>query len=291
MKSIFSWVSTPYYFNPSIKFKFKTSLILGLFVFSFLYTFKPFYLITLKDLLLEYVAGIGVIAFLGSFFMLYVPALIFKNYFNEDNWTVGKNILFVIISLFFVGSFLWFFANVYKAQNGIKNISLVLFLTYTFLVGVIPVLFVVFINEKNVREKREKRAEDINRIKNERTLKKEKTLKTAIIIYSDNKKEFISFNIKNLVYITSQGNYASFFIKNEKELKEKILRVTLAKIENKLLDYTNIIRCHKSYIINSNFISDVSGNARGYLLKSDAIPFKIPVSRSFSKQSLESLLS
>jgi len=70
-----------------------------------------------------------------------------------------------------------------------------------------------------------------------------------------------------------------------------ILRVTLTKIDEELQDYTSIIRCHKSYIINVNFITDISGNARGYLLKSDVIPFDIPVSRNFSKQSLKGLLS
>ena len=69
------------------------------------------------------------------------------------------------------------------------------------------------------------------------------------------------------------------------------MRVTLTKIEKELQDYNKIIRCHKSYIVNVNFINNINGNARGYLLKSDEIPFNIPVSRSFSKQSLKSLLS
>ena len=162
---------------------------------------------------------------------------------------------------------------------------------YTFLVGAIPVLFLVYINEKNLRIKRIKRVAELKNFKIKKQLAKENILNNKIIIHSDNKKENICFNIDNLVYITSQGNYASFYLKEDNgSLKEKILRVTLSKIESELDNYTKVIRCHKSYIVNTKFIDDISGNARGYLLKSTIIPFDIPVSRSFSKQSLMSFL-
>ena len=292
MKSILSWLKTPYFFNPSTKFKFKISLIFGLFVFVFLYVFKPFTLSSYEVFLLEYTAIIGVFTFSGSFFMLYVPPLIFKSYFKEDSWNVGKNIFLILISIVLIGILLWFFAGSYKESKGVENISLPLFLLYSLLVGAIPTFFSVYINEKITRVKREKRAQEITSYKKEKLLEKKNKLKHSITIYSENKKESISFNISDLVYVTSQGNYASFFIKNKTDsLKEDILRVTLSKIEIQLENYPGIIRCHKSYIVNTSYIEDIFGNARGYLLKSYLIPFNIPVSRSFSKQSLQSLLS
>jgi hypothetical protein len=290
MKSIISWLSTPYYFNPSIKFKLKISFVFGVFVFFFLYVFKPFYLSSLNDLILEYTIGISTVTFIGTFFMLCVPALIFKDYFNEDNWTIGRNIFLIFLGLFFVGSFAWHFGNIYKSYYSIENISLQLFLYYTFLVGAIPVLFFVFFNEKNVRERREKKAINLNLLKNERLINENEILEKEVTIYSDNNKESIVFSVDNLIYISSQGNYASFFLKEGENSKEKILRVTLSKIDLNFVDYKNIIRCHKSYIINVDFVKDVKGNARGYLLESNMIGFDIPVSRSFSKQSLLSLL-
>tara|TARA_R110001606_G_scaffold393940_1_gene564376 strand:- start:2139 stop:3008 length:870 start_codon:yes stop_codon:yes gene_type:complete len=288
MKSFSSWLSTPYYFNPSIKFKLKVSLYFGFFVFLFLYVFKPFNLYSLKELILGYTIVLGVVTSFGVFFMLFIPALIFKNYFDEDKWTIGRNLFIILIGIVLIGSFLWYFGNLFKNTYGIKGLNYFTFLSYTFFVATIPLLFFVFINEKNVREKREKRANEINIYNKEKLVKKE--LNPEITIYSDNKKEKIVLKTDDLVYISSQGNYASFFIQKNIDLKEKILRVTLAKINEELEEYTNIIRCHKSYIVNVNYIKDISGNARGYLLKSDVIPFEVPVSRSFSKQSLKSLL-
>ena len=156
--------------------------------------------------------------------------------------------------------------------------------------SLIPLTFFIFINEKNVREKREKRVFEIKEINRKKEINISKKLTKEISINSDNGKENITFHIDNLVYITSQGNYASFFLKNESDLKEKILRVTLTKIATELKEYSYIIRCHKSYIVNINIINDISGNARGYLLKSDFIPIDIPVSRSFSRESLQKLI-
>jgi hypothetical protein len=291
MKSLLNWLSTPYYFNPTIKFKFKVSLVFGLFVFFFLYVFKPFYLSLLNDIILEYTIGISIISFFGVFIMLYVPPLIFKDYFNEDNWTLGRNYFLIFLGLFLIGSSIWYCGTFYKSNYDIESISLLSFLYYTFLVGAIPILFFVFLNEKEIREKREKKAINLNTLKKERLSNKNKVLKKEITIYSENNKESINFKIENLIYISSQGNYASFFL-NEKEgyLKEIILRITLAKIDAKLNDYDYVIRCHKSYIINTKCIQGIHGNARGYLLQSDIIPFKIPVSRSYSKQSLSSLI-
>ncbi|QXP71779.1 LytTR family transcriptional regulator [Polaribacter sp. R2A056_3_33] len=288
MKKIRKWLSMPYYFNPSIKIKLKISFSLGLFIFIFLYIFRPFYLNLFEVILLEYTLAIGITAFISAFIILYVPPLIFKDYFNEDKWTIGRNLFLIVVSITIIGTIVWYFSDLYTRPYHLRRFSLLEFLFYTFLISLIPLTFFLFINEKNIRERREKKVLEIKEIKKEKEISKK--LASEISITSDNGKETITFKIKNLVYITSQGNYASFFLLHNNNLKEKILRVTLTKITKELEEYSNIIRCHKSYIVNVNYITDISGNARGYLLGSKLIPIVIPVSRSFSKQSLQSLI-
>ena len=290
MKSVISWLETPYYYNPSVNFKLKASAILGLFTFIFLFIFRPFYLSLFIDIIFEYTLLIGILSFIGSFLMLCIPPILFKEYFNEDNWTVGRNLLIIIIGNIFVGSLIWSSCELLNEPYNLKKISLPIFIVYTFLVSSFPLVFFLFINEKKIREKRIKRAQEINKhnqIKLEASTKK---LAPKVEIFSDNKKESICFLVEDLVYITSQGNYASFFLKKDRDLKEKILRVTLNKINIILEEYPKVIRCHKSYIININYINEISGNARGYVLKSNFSPLDIPVSRNFSKESLQSLM-
>lgn len=288
MKSVVKWLSTPYYFNPSSWFKLKTSLILGLSSFLFLYIFRPFSISSLEEkIIFEYTFGISFVSFLGAFCILIVPPLVFKDFFHEEKWTVGKNLLLIFLGLLFIGTFLWFFANTYRAKNNSESINYLVFLTYTYISGAIPISFMIFINEKNVRLRREKKAEFISEIN---VLKPKQLFNKNIIIYADNQKEFLNISIDNLVYVTSQGNYASFFTLKNNYLKEQILRVTLSKVSDELSQYSNMIRCHKSFIINTKFIKKISGNARGYLLHVDCIPFQIPVSRSFGKESLKKLI-
>ncbi len=291
MKNIINWLQKPYYFNPKPAYKLKVSIYHGLFIFLFLYIFRPFYLHEFDEIILPYTLGIGITAFVATFLILYIPALIFKDYFSEDKWTIGRNLLLMFVGVTFIGVALWYFGEIYKEPYNLRKINLLQFLSYTFLVSLIPLTFFVFINEKNIRLKREQKVKDIKEIKRVQEINNTKKLDKEISITSDNGKEKINFHIDHLVYVTSQGNYASFFIKKEDKLKEKILRVTLLKIISELENYPNIIRCHKSYIVNTNFINDISGNARGYLLKSEIIDISIPVSRSFSKQSLLRLLN
>lgn len=70
-------------------------------------------------------------------------------------------------------------------------------------------------------------------IVNEKLLKKEKNYNKIIdeiTIYSENKKEKLTIHIDKLIYITIDGNYASFFLDTTNGVKELILRNTLANI-------------------------------------------------------------
>jgi hypothetical protein len=287
MKSIVKWLSTPYYFNHSGWFRIKTSLIISVLIFLFLFLFKPFSISFFPEkVILEYTLLIGIISFFGALYNLFIPPYIFKNFFNEDEWTIGKNFALIFFGILFTGTILWFFSDYYKVNNGIERLSYPIFLVNSYLVGLLPISFIIVLNEKKVRLKREKLAEKINNLKKEIVVDN-----TEIILFSDNNKESISFKIDALVYITSQGNYASFFLLENGKLKEKILRVTLTKVSKELEKFTNIIRCHKSYFINNNYIQKISGNARGYLIDEDFIEFQIPVSRNFSKESLEEYIN
>ncbi len=113
--------------------------------------------------------------------------------------------------------------------------------------------------------------------KNDRTLR----------IKTDTKEEFL-INLKNLVYVEAQENYSKIVWTEENRVKEKLLRVTLKKIEGQIVDHA-IVRCHRSYIINTNVDFTVLGNSNGYRLKSDLVELTIPISRSIGKEIVQKL--
>jgi len=106
-------------------------------------------------------------------------------------------------------------------------------------------------------------------------------------IKTDTKEEFV-INLNNLVYVEAQENYSKIIWVEDDQVKEKLLRVTLKKIEGQLVDEA-IVRCHRSYIINTEVNFDIGGNSNGYWLKLNLLDHTIPISRSMGKEIISKL--
>lgn len=85
-------------------------------------------------------------------------------------------------------------------------------------------------------------------------------------------KEIKKILIKDIIYIEANGNYL-IIVMNDK--KEKI-RATLSSVVNQVGD--KLLRCHKGYLININYMSKFSSN--GILLSNGVT---IPIGRIYEK--------
>jgi TolB-like protein/DNA-binding LytR/AlgR family response regulator len=109
----------------------------------------------------------------------------------------------------------------------------------------------------------------------------------SIRIKSDTKED-LQLDLNKLLCIEAQENYTRIvWIENEKVL-EKLLRITLKKLEDQIND-TAIVRCHRSYIINTEAEFTILGNSNGYHLKSKFLNYTIPISRSLGKEIINQL--
>jgi tetratricopeptide (TPR) repeat protein len=107
--------------------------------------------------------------------------------------------------------------------------------------------------------------------------------KDRIVSIQTDTRETLSINIRQLVFVEAQENYSRFVWLEGDEIHEKILRVTLKKIEDQIAD-GNIVRCHRSYMINTNFPYTIRGNSNGYKLSSKDFRDVIPISRGLGKE-------
>ncbi len=103
------------------------------------------------------------------------------------------------------------------------------------------------------------------------TLKKLDELKAVVIknhiVLKDKTKVYVS----DLMYVKSEDHYINIFTANG---KQHLVRGKLSKMQDELPP--NFIRCHRSYIVNSNFIKQV--NASNLVLLDNT---QIPLSRSY----------
>ena len=109
----------------------------------------------------------------------------------------------------------------------------------------------------------------------------EERVKAVEVIASENKSEIIKLRIDDLVLIKSADNYIEILYKENEKIQQKLIRNTLKNIEAQLKEYSDIIRCHRTYIVNKQYVRDFTRGYTGYRLKLSGFDEEIPVSRQY----------
>ena len=112
--------------------------------------------------------------------------------------------------------------------------------------------------------------------------KYKKGLKKQILIHSETK-ESIEIDPDEFLYAEAQDNYTSICTCKEGTISKKIIRASLSNIEQQL-PQSDILRCHRSYVINTNAGFRLLRSNNRTQLKHAAIDILIPVSRSNEKE-------
>ncbi|WP_299366687.1 LytTR family DNA-binding domain-containing protein [Winogradskyella sp.] len=100
-----------------------------------------------------------------------------------------------------------------------------------------------------------------------------------IVISGERANEELIIPDTNVLYFESRGKFAIVNYMVNNELREKEIKVSLKKIESQLNIYHEFLRCHNSFIVNANKVTEIVGNSRTAVLILDS-DIKIPISRS-----------
>lgn len=262
----------PYPIDKSFRRMLVVALLFGLFVFAFLRYFEPFGIHGLKEKTL--VCGFfGAWCFVAVLLLNNGVLLLFGKWFREDRWTAGKEILWALIHIAVIG-----LGNaVFMVMMGYANWSVEHFLTYvgyTLIVGVFPVTVSVLLTEIRLSRQYLQQSAELNTM-----LHPETTGSDAIVLPSENKNEDLNLLPDDLIYLEAAENYVTVFYKDRETIRKSVLRSTLKAQEELLQHLPAIFRPHKSFLVNCNHISHISGNAQGYKLHLNGISEPIPVSR------------
>lgn len=94
----------------------------------------------------------------------------------------------------------------------------------------------------------------------------------------------------NLLYIESADNYICIWYTKNDQLKKQLLRITMKEISAQLAD-TNIVRCHRSYMINLDLVKVMRREKENLFLELGIPNIKeIPISKTYSEQVLRRLM-
>lgn len=101
-----------------------------------------------------------------------------------------------------------------------------------------------------------------------------------IVLQGDGSKEKLILCPMNIMYVESVGNYLNIVYLNDSELCQMRMRSSLKEIEDTLKQYPYLIHIHRAFLVNINFITQVSGNASGYKISLFSTDRVLPVSKA-----------
>ncbi len=273
-----SYCNKPYDLLASKKFLYPFAPGMGVFVFIFLWIFEPFGLENLADSEKFSVIGLyaGASLALSAFQFWAIQPLVFKKY------KVCNTFLWLLLHLVLLGlcnglinSFLW--------NDGYINLYYILYFQWVvFSVGVLPIALFITLHYAWLMKHRAEKALTITaHLKRSHQAPQDKS-ESKISLKASNKKDALYCSLSQLIMIAAAENYVEVHTHEDGLLQKVLIRNTLTNIEKQLSHYQNFLRCHKSYIVNKEFVQQVSGNAAGYKLHLRVGDYEIPVSRSLN---------
>ena len=263
----------PYYHDPSPIAALKQAALFGLFVFLFLTIFQPFGIRGMPGSFLSVTAGFGAVT-AGVMVLLnvFAPQLL-PAYFEETRWTVGKEVSHTLLNLWAigVGNFLFFS---YSVGAGFSAVTFLGFQFITVAVGVFPVVLLILARERRSRATFEKAAEALT----EDLSQAASNTGSSVAFQLQAGQEPLTLLISELRCLQAADIYVYvYFFRGTPQ--RRIVRSTLKTLEADLSVYPHFLRCHKSYVVNLDAVTRISGNAQGYKLHLQDVEEPIPVSR------------
>jgi len=245
-------------------------------VFLFLFVFEPF-VVNPAELRMSY--------WLICLIHAAVPTVIFSLYYllrnsslsetQKERWTLGMEILNLCILFFLLGIGSFLIRDIIYTNP--DNWSWHYFLEEvknTFLAGSLIASFLSLLNFYRLYNKSQRQAAELDS-----HLHQPLTQSTSTIhIHTNLKSDDFVVDLTTFLFARASGNYVEIHIRERDLVSKSLKRLTLAQLETQLSP--NVLRTHRSYLVNPRHIIHVTGNAQGYELSFSDTESTVPVSRS-----------
>ncbi len=281
-KLLIGSLNRPYRLFESKKNRLRLSVGIALFVWFFLFTFGvfDFDFFSLPERL--YYTGIYSIS---CFITLFINFYILQD-FLVRKYTLLKSLLWGLWFIFCIGSSNFLLtAGVFKWESFslnvfLKNQSFTLFLALI----IAPSIMLVYYSYSL----RRRIGEIIQTGKESELYNKDDYTNKILLIQSEYKRNSLNIESANLLYIQSSDNYLDIYYLENNKVNHRFVRNTLSWIEKSKL-HPDLVRCHRSFIININNVLSVKSNPSGYKVIMKYIKRDIPLSRKYRNKVLSLL--
>jgi len=268
--------------NTSYKQAFRSALAISGFVALFLMAFQPFGLHNIDEHRLLLIASFGLPCFPPILMFNLGMAYIFRNTTLGERWKVRHAMCAIICVLLLVGMSNYFhsliiFDHIFS-WSGLLNMEF-----YTALVGFFPSSGVLAWSNIHLIKKYQALALSLNQSIDNTAESKVDRSTQVLALRAENQSETYEFEAEQLCYLKAEGNYVELTLcQDDAEPETRLLRLTLKDAQAQLVEQgCDVLRCHRSYLVNKSHIASAIGNAQGLVLYLDRDTLRVPVSRSY----------
>jgi len=273
----------PYYKDVRLSLRIIIGISLG--IFLFLLFFQPLEPQNpdFNNKLLILAAFGGITFILLGILRLLIPS-VFKRTFTTEKWNTNKEIFwgFLYVTLNSV-AFVFFARYVGKIHITFHIVTIIVILSL-FAIVILAVTNEFHHLKKQVREFKggdSKKSADSKETQPEEN--------PEIEFESENKSEYFHLFLNQIILIKSANNYIEVIYKKDDKINKKLIRYTLKNTEILFSKYAAMIRCHRSCIVNKNYIKKVTKGSDGLKLSLFDYPQDIHVSRQYILKVKEAL--
>jgi hypothetical protein len=243
----------------------------GIFDLSYFSVWQRFYITGVYSLF-------ELLSLLLNLFVIYKYAVTKATYSTSALWIlwlifcIGLSNFFVTTKIFGFEDFTWYVF--------IKN------QIYTLILGLIIIPFGLMIHYNFILKQKILQIETTNgeATKVEQTISEN----VKVLLQSEYNSDSIEISLNRILFIKSADNYIDVYYLNEGKVTHKFIRNTLTAVEQMCV-HPDLVRCHRSYIVNKRKILSIDGNKYGYILHLDGYDQKIPLSRKLKQDFVVSL--
>lgn len=287
-------------YNNSWKNRLLVAAGFGLFVFLFLWGFRPFDMNSLggpKQVLIVSVMY-AVTTFACIVITNLVAPLLFPRFFEESRWTTGRQVLYMFCIVLVVGVANYLLGMfIFNADVSLANV--LWFEGYAIGTAFLPITVYTLFKQNRLLRHFEQEAKTLEE-KLQQKIAEEQIVQpvampvqeeTLITLAGDYQQDKLVLLPSQLYYIAAASNYVKVYFDQRGKTGYTIIRTTMKKMEETLAVWPVFFRCHRAYIVNLDKVQHVEGNAQGYKLQLPGVEELIPVSRNQNTEFSDRLLA
>lgn len=284
---------------PVLVKRWKAVIIPSLIVFIILFLLQPFGISMVESYKFWVVLGYGVVSSLALGISVYLLPSVFPRYYDEQYWTLGKELLGTLGACLLIAIGNWFYTAWWFGGNLLSWKGFLISLIWVGILAPFPIVFFLMWNRNLQLARNLKEATEINfalakKVNIRKEMKEAEgeeedvcclvAEKPVHLAFSGGTKEMLEVPADALLYVEAEGNYVRVTYRMENKVQQRLLRATMKQAEEAVVAYPFIIRCHRAFLVNVHTVVKVDGNSQGYRLRLDGCKDEVPVSRAYSKE-------